>query len=352
MQRTSTSHDLSRRAALGVGIASAVAGATASPRIARAQASDTVRYSFDFRIYGSNAPFFLAAEKGVFKDLNLSMQMDGSSGSGDAVNRVATGTHDFALADLSTLVEFIGRNPAAAPRAVMTIYDKNPAVVLSLKRKPISTFKDLAGATIAVGSADAGSKLLPALLKVNDIDPTTVNKKTVDVKLRDTLLLQHAVDGIVGFDYTSVFNLIGNGLKLDELNLLYFSDAGFKFWGASLITTPTMIERKPDLVRRVALATARTFVLGQRDRAGAISALIKRDALLDADVERMRMDWIYDKLIMTPNVVRNGFGPIADDRMASGLSLLADALGVSAPITSGQVFDGRFLPPQRERMFT
>ena len=334
------------------GAASLVTGSLAAPSLLRAQGLDNVRYSFDFRIYGSNAPFFLAAEKGVFKDLNLAMQMDGSAGSGDAVNRVASGTHDFAIADLSALVEFTGRNPAAAPRAIMTIYDRNPAVVLSLKKKPIKTFGDLVGATIAVGQSDAGSKLLPALLKVNDIDPLKVNRKTVDVKLRDTLLLQRAVDGIVGFDYTSVFNLIGNGLKLDELNLLYFSDAGFNFWGASLITMPSTIERNPDLVRRVALATARTFVLGQRDRAGAIAALIKRDALLDADVERMRMDWIYDKLIMTPNVVANGFGPITDERMKNGLALLGDALAFKAPLTSDMVFDGRFLPPQQERMFT
>ena len=63
---------------------------------------------------------------------------------------------------------------------------------------------------------------------LNNMDPESLDITTVDVKLRDALSLTGKVDAVVGFDYTSVFNLIGNGAKLDDIELLYFSDMGFQ----------------------------------------------------------------------------------------------------------------------------
>ena len=55
---------------------------------------------------------------------------------------IAAGTHAFGLADASTVVEFGARNPEVAPKLLMTVFDRFPAVVLSLKRKPIKRLQD------------------------------------------------------------------------------------------------------------------------------------------------------------------------------------------------------------------
>src|SRR5689334_14991772 len=237
----------------GIGLASVLA----APRVTRAQGRDAVRFSLEFRIYGGNAPLFLGAESGIFRDQGINVTMDGSGGSVESVTRVATGTHPFGLADLSTLVEFAARNPKEAPKLIMTVCDKFPAVVLSLKRKPIKTLQEMVGARIGTGSVDAGSKILPALLALNNIDIKSINRTTIDVKLRDTMLIKGEVDAVVGFDYTIIFNLMEAGLKLEDITLLYFADFGFNFWGNSLIANPAVVEKNPDLVRRVALAVAR-----------------------------------------------------------------------------------------------
>jgi NitT/TauT family transport system substrate-binding protein len=142
-----------------------------APHVARAQAADAVRFSLEFRIYGGNAPLFLGAERGIFRDQGINVTLDGSGGSVESVTRVATGTHQLGLADLSTLVEFTARNPKEAPKLIMTVFDRFPAVVLSLKRKPIKTLPELVGARVGTGSVDAGSKIFPALLALNKIDP-------------------------------------------------------------------------------------------------------------------------------------------------------------------------------------
>jgi NitT/TauT family transport system substrate-binding protein len=100
----------------GVGLAGVLATPhLAAPTLAWAQGVDPVRFSLEFRIYGGNAPLFLGAESGIFREQGIEVTMDGSGGSVESVTRIATGTHPFGLADLSTLVEFTARNPKEAP---------------------------------------------------------------------------------------------------------------------------------------------------------------------------------------------------------------------------------------------
>src|SRR6476660_6462525 len=82
-----------------------------APHVAPGQGAEPVRFSLEFRIYGGHAALFLGAGSGVLLDQRIDVTVDGSGGSVESVTRVATGTHPFRLADVSTLVEFASRNP-------------------------------------------------------------------------------------------------------------------------------------------------------------------------------------------------------------------------------------------------
>jgi NitT/TauT family transport system substrate-binding protein len=344
------SHALTRRAVLKTS-AGAAAGLLAAPYVANGQALDTLKFSLEFRNYGGNAPMFLGTENGIYRSLGLDLTPEGSAGSGESVNRVATGSHPFGTADAATTVEFASRNPASAPKIIMTVFDRFPAVVISFKQKPIKTLQDMVGRKIGTGSADAGSRILPALLTRNKIDLASINRVTVDVKLRDTMLMKGDVDGVVGFDYTTIFNLIEAGAKLEDINLLYFSDFGFNFPGNSLIVNPEVLQKNPDLVRRVAIAVARTWVAGAKDRQAAIAAVMKRDKLLKQDTELARMSWVYDKLVLTESVKQNGIGYFDPARLANGIDVLKDGFSLAKAPALDEIYDGRFLPPAADRKF-
>jgi len=170
------------------------------------------------------------------------------------------------------------------------------------------------------------------------------------VKIRDTMLIKGEVDAVVGFDYTSIFNLIEAGLKLEDITLLYFADFGFDFWGNSLIVNPTVLEQNPDLVRRCAIAVARSWAAAAKDRAAAINAVTRRDGLLKASTERARMDWVLDHLVLTPNVRQNGIGNMDAQRMARGINILKEGFQLATAPTMDQIYDSRFLPPANDRM--
>ncbi len=330
---------------------SLLAGASASlaaPHVARAQTLDQVKLSLEFRIYGGNAPSFYAVEKGIYRDLRLDVTHEGSSGSGESVTRVAVGTHPFGLADASTMIEFASRNPNEAPKLIMPIFDVFPAVILSLKKK-ITSLQDLVGLKLGSGSSDAGVKIFPALLALNKIDPTSFKRVTVDIKLRDAMLLTGDVDAVIAFDYTAIFNLIDNGVKIEDIHLLYFHQLGFDFFGNSLIVNKEYAARNPDVVRRMAIAVARSWIAASKDREGAIAAVLKREKLLNPTTELARMNWVIDRLIRTDNVRKNGLGNMDTARVEKALGLIKDGFQLASVPSVDQITDVRYLPSLADR---
>ncbi len=334
----SNGHHIARRTLLS-GL-----GAMAAGR-ALAQSPTSVKFSCDFRVYGGTAPFFYGLDTGLFKAQGINASVDGSLGSGDAITRVASGAYDFGCADVSTLVEFTSRNPEAAPKLVMPIYDRFPACIVSLQPKPVTSIKGLEGITLGVSTSDAGSRILPALLRLHGVDIKKIKMVTLDQRLRDSMLIRHQVDAVIGFDYTVLFNLIGNGIRKEDVHLVYYSDNGFNFYGQGLIAARHHVESNPALVRGMAIAVAQSWLATAKNPNAAIASITKRDALASAAVETDRLNWVLDRLVLTPNVRANGIGAMDMKRLNDGIKIVAEGFQLPAPIPGDQVFDGRFIPP-------
>ena len=186
---------------------------------------------------------------------------------------------------------------------------------------------------------------------LNKVDMKSLDITTVDVKLRDAMLLAGRVDAVIAFDYTSIFNLVGNGVKLEDIAIYYFSAMGYGMFGNSLIAHPDVLAQNPELVRRVAAATADAWVYGAAHRQEAIDEVTQRERLLDPAVELERLSWIYDKHILTANVKQNGLGAIDLDRTKTAIGLIKQGFDLSQAPTIGDIYDGRFMPPLKDRTF-
>lgn len=324
--------------------------ALSSPAISFAQSNAVVPFSLDFRVYGGNSPFTLAAASGLFADVGVDARVDGSSGSADCISRIATGSHQFGFADIQTLVEFTMRNPDAAPKLIMPILDHSPASIMTIGGQKPTALADLKGKRIGVAANSAATKIMPIVLQLNNIAQDEIEFISVDVRIRDSMLLQGQLDGVVGYDYTSIFNFVDNGVERDSINTLYFDEFGFDFPGNALIASQQMIKDKPDLCSAIALASARAWRATNNDPAAAIRATVAREPLLKADVEEQRIRFILDQHVRTESVQKNGIGYLDPARMSKGLSLMAEGLGWAETPTLEDFYNNSFLPDAKELM--
>jgi NitT/TauT family transport system substrate-binding protein len=337
---------ITRRMLLG-GVAAA---ALTSSATSFGKSPDRINVCLEFRIDGANAPVFLA-QQSIYAKYGLEITPEGSAGSDEAVRRVAAGMYKFGYADASNLVAFAGSNPKLAPKILLPIFDRFPACIVSLRKNSVNSIDDLKKARIGSGTSDAGAKLFPVLMALNNINPKSLNITTVDVKLRDAMLLTGRVDAVIAFDYTSVFNLVGNGVPLADINIFYFSDMGFGMFGNSLIAHPDVIAAEPDLVKRVVAACADAWIYGHSHRQEAADAVVKREKLLNPTIEFERLSWVYDKDILTPNVKKNGLGTVDLSRMKTAIGLIKEGFDLEHVPAISDVYDDSFLPQLKDRTF-
>jgi NitT/TauT family transport system substrate-binding protein len=317
----------------------------------RAQTLTPVKFSLNFRPDASNAAFFLAQERGMFRAAGLDVTMDSSGGSGDVLNRLASGVYDMGKADINLLTEYIARGNPNPPKATMIMYVRSPLSVVSFKKANIAKPADMMGKALGAPSGDGAFRMLPSFAKVTNIDASKINLKTVDIRLRETMLLRGEIDGAFGFDSSIWFALKAAGAKLEDLNFMYYSDYGLDLYGNSMMASAKFLKENPKAVAAFTQVTARAWRDAMLDPKAAIAALRKREPLADETIETERWQWLIQRQLTSPATRADGLGAVDKARFERGIAQVCDALGLPNKPTFEAIYDASFLPPAADRKF-
>ena len=316
-------------------------------------AQDTkINFQLDWRFEGPAALFLLPKAKGYFAAEKLDVTVDAGNGSGNAVNRVASGTYQMGFADLAALIEFVGNNPTAPnkPVAVMMVYDATPAAVFALKKSGIKVPADLQGRKMGAPLFDAGRRAFPIFVKANKLDGGKIAWTAMDPPLRETMLVKGDVDAITGFYFTSLLNLNARGIKDEDVDVLMYPKYGVNLYGNAIIVSEQFLKEKPEAVK----AFLRAFTRGMKDVLadpdGSIRYVKERDALIDETLEKRRMKLALDSVIVTPEAKANGLGDVTPARLADMVTQVSQAFEIKNPVKADAIWSGAYLPAKTDRM--
>jgi len=318
-----------------------------------ASAQDTkIKFQLDWRFEGPSSLFLLTKAKGYFAQEKLDVEIDAGSGSGNAVNRVASGTYQMGFADLAAVIEFVGNNPTAPskPVGVMMLYDSTPAAVFSLKKTGIRTPADLQGKKMGAPLFDAGRRAFPIFVKANKLDASKIAWTAMDPPLRETMLARGDVDAITGFYFTSLLNLNARGVKDEDIDVMMYPKYGANIYGNAIIVSDTFMKEKPEAVRGFLRAMTKGIRDVLADPDGSIRYVKERDALIDEALEKRRMRLAIDSAIATPIAKAEGIGGVQPARLADMVTQVSAAFELKNPVKPEQVWSDAFLPPRADRM--
>ena len=99
---------------------------------ARVEAADDITFVTDFGFNGRHAYYYVALEKGYYRDANLNVKIVRGQGSSDAVKQVAAGTAQIGFADTSAVI-FGQANDQIPVKIVSVVYSKPPHAIYVLK---------------------------------------------------------------------------------------------------------------------------------------------------------------------------------------------------------------------------
>ncbi len=339
---------MSRRAlVLGAACAPLLAAMTL---IAPARAeTKNVKIMMDWIIQGTHAPFFIAQEKGYFKNAGVTVDsIDAGKGATNVAVSVAGGAYQFGWVDLPSMIRFNAMNPSSPLLAVYISFDDTPLAVITRADAGIRKPADLDGKKIAGGPGTAVHDTITILLKAAHAENVKIDWVNVQPQLFGPMLKRGEVAGTGGFTNSNVPAALELGFKMSDLSVLKYSDFGADMYGLALVTTKKFADENPETVRGVVAALNHGTKDTIANPEAALTLMQKRDPMMKMDIEKVRLGLALD-LTKTKHVIEYGLSVVDPAKLQFTINAIADAYKLPTKPDPATVYTEKFLPPLSER---
>src|SRR3954451_102312 len=327
-----------------------VASSVLAVSAAFAQQQTPIKFSLDFKFEGPAAPFVVAIDKGYYKAEGLDVTIDTAAGSLEPINRVASGTYDMGFGDINSLIKFRDANPGTPIKAVFMVYNKPAFSVVGRKSRGVSSPKDLEGKKLGAPPADGAYAQWPIFTQANGIDPSKVTIVNAGSPGPEPMLASGEVDAITGFSFSSYINLKDRGVPASDISVLLMADYGVNLYGNSIMVNPKFAAEKPEAVKGFIRAFIKGLNETVKNPTTSVESVLKRNDVAKKETELERLQIALKDNILTPEVKKNGFGGVDEERLDKSI----DQIALTYTFKNGRpkasdVFDSSFLPPAAER---
>ncbi len=336
---------LSRRLLTAALASLALAGA------AQAAAPATpVRFVLDWKLQGVHAWYYLAEDRGYFADENLRVSIDQGDGSANTVTKIMAGTYDAGFGDVNAIIQQAAQRPASAPRMVSMVYNRAPFAIMTTAKSPIQSLKDLEGRKLGSPAGGAAMRMFDTLAELNGIDAGSVQWVNMAPNLQEQMLLRGDVDASAVFSVTSYVNLIAQRQDPDsDIRWFHYADHGVRLYGNGVMVSQAMLAERPEAVAGLVRAVHRGIADAIADPDAAMAALAKREPLINQELEKRRLLYTLDNIMLTDESRRIGLGDVDDARMQDAIEQVVKVFDLPQTPTVQAVFDRQFLPALDQR---
>jgi NitT/TauT family transport system substrate-binding protein len=336
-----------RCAALLLATAALVASGSLS---VSAQTLTPIKFNLDFKFQGIHAWYYVAREKGYFRDEGIDISIDQGEGSAATITRIMSGAYDAGFGDINAIIQQAANKPGEQPVMVYQIYNRPPFVIVTKANSPIKTVKDLEGRKLGGPAGSATLRLLPSFVKANKLDFSKTSILNMAPNLQEQMLLTDQIEAALVFNVTSYINLIQQKQDPDrDFRWFNYGDHGLDLYSNGVMVSQKLRKNNPKAVGGLVRAINRAMkeVIANPD--AGIATLARIEPLLNAEIEKKRIAYALSHLMNAPEAAEIGVGDLKDDRLAHSIDVIVEAYELKRTPAAGEVFDRSFLPPKEER---
>lgn len=310
----------------------------------------TIKFTLGWKTQGSDAAFFYAKDKGYFKEEGLNVVIDQGEGSGATVTRIMSGAWDAGFGDVNAIIQNSATRPQDAPVMVYMMWNQPPFSIVTKNSSGIKTIKDFEGRTLGGAQGTPTTRLLPVFIQKNGLAADKIKVSNMAPNLQEPMLIKGDIDAALVFNITSYFNLVLNRQDPDkDFKWFSFGEFGLDLYSNGVMVSQKLLKDNPKAVAGLVRAINKANIATAKDQNEAMKSVVAFDNLVDVPVEKRRMQFAFDKLMVSPEMKEIGVGDIKDDRMARAIGIVVEGYELKRTPTPKEIFSRDFLPPRGER---
>ena len=281
------------------------------------------------------------------------MVIDQGEGSGATITRIMSGAYDAGFGDMNAIIQNAATRPNDVPVMVYQMWNQPPFALVAKASSGIKALKDFEGKTLGGAQGTPTTRMLPVLAKTNNLDLAKIKVSNMAPNLQEPLLLKGEIDGALVFNITSYFNLVLNRQDPDKDFVWFaFGDHGLDLYSNGVMVSQKLMKENPKAVAGLVRAVNKALIEVAKDQDLGMAAAQKFDNLINMEVEKRRLQYSFDKLIVSPEMKEIGIGDLKDDRLKRAISIVVAGYELANTPKPKQVFSREFLPPKSERELT
>ena len=187
------------------------------------------------------AGYYMAKEKGFYKDVNLDVQIKESNFNTDVIKEIESKNADFAVGRSSLIIEKINGKDIVA---LCAIYQESPLILLVKKDSNITSVKDLRNKKIMITPDARYSASVLAMLSANEltINDFRIQKHSFDIND----LINRKTDAMASYISNEPILLNEKGIEYTIFNP---KDFGFDLYSDILFSSSEYIKNNPKITK-------------------------------------------------------------------------------------------------------
>lgn len=239
-----------------------------------------VTLRLQWQVQAQFAGYFVAKEKGFYKDEGLDVNIQEGGYGKDCITTVKHGAEEFGI---SKWISFVNEDNLIS---IAQIVKDSGLVLISKKSKKIEKPEDLIGEKVGLWF-NGNEYPLYALL-----DKFQISKDQVDIVRQNWDMKQFTDDEIdvaSAMTYNELLSLYDTGkYSKDDLNIIDYKDYGIQFPGESIFTSKEYYKSHPDICRKFVEASIKgwKYVINNPDEAAEIVMKYDKENRLEIDHEK------------------------------------------------------------------
>lgn len=252
-----------------------------------AQAAELTPFPFrlNWTLYGEHAPFFVAADKGFYKDEGLDVKILEGSGSTTVAQLVANGTNPVAYVDAATMMR--GVVVGMPIKAVGVSLQQSPmAFIYRADHARPTKISEIKGSRIAITAGDASLAIFTAFMgklgmKVSDVQMVTV----ANPQAKEQAVLGGRADALLGYFMDQGPRMqLQSGVKMGWTRL--YDMAGVSTLSSAIIVNTEWLKdpQHQDQLRRFLRATQRGWQYTLTHESEAADIFVKHDKAFTKEI--------------------------------------------------------------------